>query len=107
MGRSHTTIGREVSRNTGKRGYRYNQAQNKASVRHDNKAKAIKMDNALKSKVTDCLKQDWSPDQISGWLKKQYGVSLHHETIYRFILSDKQQGGVLYKHLRHQGKKIS
>jgi IS30 family transposase len=105
IGRSHTTISREITRNTGKKGYRHQQAQNKAIARHKHKQKAIKMDDALKSIVTACLMQDWSPEQISGWLKKTRGINLHHETIYRFILSDKKHNGLLYKHLRHQGKK--
>ena len=104
-GRSHTTISREITRNTGNRGYRYQQAQNKATARHESKEKAIKMTDTLKLKITFYLKQDWSPEQISGRLKRVDGVCLHHETIYRFILSDKKQKGMLYKHLRHQGKK--
>ncbi|MFW5443594.1 MAG: IS30 family transposase, partial [Methylococcaceae bacterium] len=59
----------------------------------------------LKSKITLHLEQDWSPEQISGRLKKVDDICLHHETIYRFILSDKKQNGLLYKHLRQQGKK--
>jgi IS30 family transposase len=31
-------------------------------------------------------------------------VDLHHETIYQYILADKQSGGDLYTHLRHQNK---
>ena len=105
MDRSHTTISREIIRNTGNRGYRYQQAQNKATARHESKAKAVKMNDTLKSKITTYLEQDWSPEQISGRLKQVDGICLHHETIYRFILSDKQQNGRLYKQLRHQGKK--
>ena len=105
IGRSHTTISREIARNTGNRGYRYQQAQNKSAVRHKSKEKAIKMTDTMKSKITSYLKQDWSPEQISGRLKQLDGVSIHHETIYRFILFDKKQNGMLYKQLRHQGKK--
>ena len=104
IGRSHATIGREIARNTGKKGYRYQQAQNKAMARHKSKEKAVKMNASLKSTISACLQQDWSPEQICGRLKKG-GDSLHHETIYRFILLDKKQKGVLYQHLRHQGKK--
>ena len=32
-------------------------------------------------------------------------ISLHHETIYRYILADKKQGGQLYKCLRHQNSR--
>jgi IS30 family transposase len=31
-------------------------------------------------------------------------ASIHHESIYRYLLQDKRNGGMLYKHLRHQGK---
>lgn len=105
IGRSHATVSREIARNTGKKGYRCKQAQNKAMIRHKSKEKAMKMDDSLKSKITAGLKQDWSPEQICGRLKEKDGVNLHHETIYRFLLIDKKQKGVLYKHLRHQGKK--
>jgi transposase, IS30 family len=46
-----------------------------------------------------------SPDQISGYAKRHTLFSLSHEWIYQFILQDKKQGGILYKHLRHQHKK--
>lgn len=46
----------------------------------------------------------WSPVQISGWLKKQ-GPSVSHETIYKYIWEDKQLGGSLHNELRHRGKK--
>jgi len=31
-------------------------------------------------------------------------ISIHHETIYQYVLADKKSGGVLYTHLRHQNK---
>jgi IS30 family transposase len=31
-------------------------------------------------------------------------IKLHHESIYRYLLKNKASGGLLYKHLRHQGK---
>jgi len=37
-------------------------------------------------------------------LNKDGVISLHHETVYRYILKNKQNNGKLYKHLRHQGK---
>lgn len=105
IGRSHTTISREIARNTGNRGYRHQQAHNKAIARHKSKEKKLKMTDTLKSEIRSYLVQDWSPEQISGRLKKEGVANLHHETIYRYILSDKKENGVLYKQLRHQGKK--
>ena len=47
-----------------------------------------------------------SPEQISGSLKKQ-GIKVSHETIYKFVWDDKKNGGTLYMHLRHGGKKYN
>jgi IS30 family transposase len=54
--------------------------------------------------VNGFIRQDWSPEQIAGRLKKDHVVDLHHETIYQYILADKRRGGDLYQHLRHQKK---
>ncbi len=101
IGRSHATVSREIARNTGQKGYRYKQAQNKVMIRHKSKDKVVKMDDTLKSKITVGLKQDWSPEQICGRLKEKGVINLHHETIYRFLLIDKKRKGELYNHLRH------
>jgi len=104
LNRSTSTLSRELSRNTGKRGYRYKQANDKAIMRHKEKPKKVKLSDDIKALITTYLKQDWSPEQIAGRLKKDDVISLHHETIYNFILADKKAGGELYQHLRHQKK---
>lgn len=104
LGRSQSTISRELHRNTGERGYRHQQAKRLAHERHKNKPKAVKMTAAIKEQINLSIKQDWSPEQIAGRLKYDGVISLHHETIYQSILADKQSGGVLYQHLRHQNK---
>ncbi len=101
---SHTTVSREIKRNTGKRGYRHNQADGFARQRHQDKSKLIKLSDDRKKLINNCLKLDWSPEQVCGWLDTNKIVKLHHESIYRYLLRDKADGGVLYKHLRHQGK---
>ena len=105
LGRSQSTISREVIRNTGFKGYRHKQAFRKTNERHKNKNKSVKLTNEIKVLIQAHLALDWSPEQISGRLKKENVLSLHHETIYQYILSDKQSGGLLYKKLRHQNKK--
>ena len=104
IGRSQSTVSREISRNTGLKGYRNKQADRLARERHANKAKAIKMTEEIKYIVSVCLHNDWSPEQIAGRLCEEGIVSLHHETIYQYILTDKKSGGQLYRQLRHQGK---
>jgi IS30 family transposase len=104
MGRHPSTLGRELKRNTGLRGYRYKQAHKTAQQRHADKPKAVKMLGELKAYVTEHLEQQWSPEQISGRLKQENKPSVSHETIYRLVSEDQKAGGQLFTHLRHQAK---
>ncbi|WLE99284.1 MAG: IS30 family transposase [Candidatus Electrothrix communis] len=104
MGRSQSTVSRKIRRNSGQRGYRNKQADRFALERHADKAKAVKMTGEIKYIVSVCLQNDWSPEQIAGRLREESVVCLHHETVYQYILTDKANGGQLYRHLRHQGK---
>ena len=104
MGRSQSTISREIRRNKGQRGYKHKQANRLTNERHTNKIKAVKLTDEIQYIISTCLQNDWSPEQISGRLHDEGIISLHHETVYQFILADKANGGVLHKHLRHQGK---
>lgn len=104
LNRSHSTIIREIRRNTGKRGYRFNQADDFAQQRHQVKDKFVKLTTECKHLINNCLKLDWSPEQVCGWLNANNIIHLHHESIYRYLLKDKANGGLLYRHLRHQGK---
>ncbi len=54
--------------------------------------------------VVRYLKKQWSPDQISGWLRSKGQLSISHETIYRHIWADRKNGGTLYLHLRGSPK---
>ncbi|HID70573.1 MAG TPA: IS30 family transposase [Desulfobacterales bacterium] len=104
LGRSASTISREISRNTGLRGYRHQQADRLARQRHQNKPKSLKLTPEIRFIIDTCLHAYWSPEQIAGRLKTMKIISLHHETIYQYILTDKRQGGELYTYLRHQNK---
>jgi IS30 family transposase len=46
------------------------------------------------------LKEQWSPEQIVGCLRRHGFLRISHETIYRYIWADKRAGGELYRHLR-------
>ena len=104
LGRSQSTLSRELSRNTGQRGYQHKQANRLTEQRHKQKPKAVKLTDDIKQLITGYVKQDWSPEQIAGRLEKEGTIKLHHEIIYQYILTDKQADGTLYKHLRHQNK---
>jgi len=109
LGVHRSTITRELKRNSGGKGYRYLQAQEKASARRAAASGAPrKMKPGLVREIEEKLTQDqWSPDQISGWLKSQGRASVSHERIYRHIWKDKKNGGGLWRHLRHSAKKYN
>lgn len=46
------------------------------------------------------LREEWSPEQVSGYLARKKELSISHETIYRHIWRDKQRRGSLHLHLR-------
>jgi IS30 family transposase len=104
LGRNKATVFRELSRNTGGRGYRPKQAQELATERLRIKHKAIKMTATTIALIDAKIKEDWSPEQISGRLLNEEKISISHETIYQHILKDKKSGGNLHDHLRCQKK---
>ncbi len=102
LGRSPSTVSREISRNGGYDRYRAALADEKAWVRA-RRPKRCKLANnpGLRQAVVRKLRLNWSPEQIAGWLKRThpedefYHVS--HETIYRSLFV--QARGVLKKEL--------
>ena len=64
-------------------------------------------DECIASIEDKLINEQWSPEQISGWMKRIFGYSISHESIYQHIWRDKKRGGSLYKHLRHGGKKYN
>ena len=100
-----STICRELQRNRGLKGYRPKQAHLKATNRRQDAAKYVKLTPKIITLVNSLIRQDFSPDQVSGSLKRNHGVMISHETIYRHLLADKANGGSLYKHLRRSNRK--
>ena len=105
LGRNKSSIYRELKRNSGDRGYRPKQANNKAQQRKFEAKKAKKMTAEFIELIEEKLCLDWSPEQISGWLLHEKQQLLSHERIYQHVWEDKRKGGELFKHLRCQGKK--
>lgn len=107
VGRDKSTISREIARNTGGRGYRFKQADEKAKYRRSAASKVPKkLTEEMQGIIRERLLEDWSPEQISGRLKLE-GKAISHETIYQYVWRDKRAGGKLYKHLRHHGKRYN
>jgi len=101
-----STISRELRRNNDKvRGYNAELAQIKSTKVEMQKKKRYSLTKSIEKYIRVKLKQDWSPEQISGRMKLDTGVSVVHETIYRYIYANKKNGGKLYTYLRHKNKK--
>ncbi|MFZ2486460.1 MAG: IS30 family transposase [Candidatus Rickettsiella isopodorum] len=113
IGVHKSTISREFKRNTclrrrvqwGSWEYKTHYAQTYAEERHKNKPKRIKLTKVVEKFIEEKVQFEWSPEQISGYAKRHNLFAISHECIYQYILKDKQKGGNLYKHLRHQNKR--
>lgn len=108
--RPERTIRREIVRNRGQRGYRHRQAHASATRRRSAASGSKKkMTPELVFLVESKLReQQWSPEQISGWLSLQEGLeTVSAERIYQHVWADKKAGGTLWTHLRHAGKKYN
>ena len=90
LSRSPSTISREINRNGGYHQYRANRAD-KAAWERAKRPKPCKLAcNPLLSKVVaKQLKKGWSPEQVSGWLKRVHSTTenlyVSHETIYKTL----------------------
>jgi len=107
--RACSTVSREVARHGGRPQYRASEADSQAwesALRP--KACRLALHEKLRTLVASKLMQDWSPQQISGWLKQHYpddeSLRVSHETIYRslFIQARGALKQELVKHLRSQ-----
>jgi IS30 family transposase len=81
-------ITRELSRNTGKRGYRHKQANRLADERHQKKNKAIKLTDSVKNYISEKLKEYWSPEQIMGRYLCSQVNCVYFCMFHSFFLSD-------------------
>lgn len=102
LGRSPSTISREINRNGGDDNYRAAQADQAAWDRACRpKLCKLACNRPLSRTVATKLRLKWSPEQIAGWLKSKYPGDecnqVSHETIYRSLFV--QARGVLKKEL--------
>lgn len=92
LGRAPSSVQREVSRNSGKSGYRAysagRRAAEAASSRKRGKRFLIQREQ-LRKVVEELLELRWSPEQIAHWLKTRYpsdgDMQISHETIYQYV----------------------
>ena len=105
LGRSHTTISRELRRNSSKSGYRAQTANRRAQTRRKipRHYRCLNQPQLI-AYVDEKLHNDWSPEQIAGRIRLDYPedatMRISTETIYRWIYAAAQVGDTSYRHLR-------
>ena len=83
-----STISRELKRNTGLRGYRPKQAHRLACARQSQILRT-RISDAMWIGIEKMIREDWSPEQISGHLKDIGEPSVRAEWIYQHILHER------------------
>ena len=102
LDRAASTVCREIARHGGNPAYRAHEADDRAWQSASRPKRCLlAMNRRLRDVVASKLILDWSPEQISGWLKNRYPdnprMRISHETIYRSLFI--QARGVLKKEL--------
>lgn len=107
IGKDRSSIYREINRNKDKRNgvYKSLLAEKKCRERHKVKPKIKRFNSKIKTKVVELISDDYSPEQVVGFCKKEGIECVSHETIYQYIWEDKKQKGSLHTHLRRQGRR--
>ena len=102
LGRHRSTISRELGRNGTPRdgAYRPQLADWYARGRRSRARRNRRFTAAELQRVRTLLEEQWSPEQVAGWLRRHGLLRISHETIYRYIWADKAARGMLYTHLR-------
>ena len=104
VGTSEATISRELKNNSTPSGkYIRTKAHDMAMQRRNRTVKNSKLSDELVWRIKKYIINDqWSPRQISGYLRKNEGIKVSHQSIYNIIHNDTT--GELAKHTRHKMK---
>lgn len=104
LGRDKSTISREVKRNTGQRGYRYQQAHRMATERAKRPGRR-RFTEEVQADVVAGLQEGWTPEAICSRAKLEGRAHVCKETVYKFIYEDSKSGGELWKSLPRSRRK--
>lgn len=102
LGRSVSTISRERRRNADSYdgSYNYDKADSYARGRRRRSRQGTQYEPQQVKRVHGLVARRWSPEQISGRLRKKGVLRIATSTIYRWIRRDKTRGGQLWEHTR-------
>ena len=104
LGRSKSTISRELRRNRTEAGYQPAVADRQAMQRRHGKGRP-RISQKDWQRVKRLLRRKLSPEQIHNRLVLEGAASVSHTRIYKYIADDRRTGGKLYRKLRHEGRR--
>ena len=105
LNRHRSTIYREMNR-PGVQLEKYNadayhlQSRTNMVRNHDDRSPAQETVKLIEQQI---IQNQWSPEQISQWLKLHHKEEVSHTWIYQYVTKDKAEGGELSNHLRRNG----
>jgi IS30 family transposase len=101
LGRHRSSIYREIRRNQcNDKGYRPFKADSRTRGRRSRSRRNKQFEARDFALIESYLRLDWSPEQVSCYLKRVKILNISHETIYLHVWADKEAGGDLYARFR-------
>ena len=98
-----STVYREIKRNGGKYHYHHRLAQDKCDERKHRMRGIRTFTLDMRKRIFSLLVQEqWSPEQIKGYMERNGERCACVETIYSYIRFDRLNGGTLWQHCRHR-----
>src|SRR3990167_1595581 len=93
--RSPSSVSRELKKNfPGHQVYTPRLAHERALIKRKSRGRHDRLKNeAIREYVAEHLKEGWSPEQISGRIKKAINQKISHEAIYQYIYAQFYRGG--------------
>ena len=104
LGRNQGSISREIVRNTGLKGYRPKQADEKAQVQA-RRAGPRRFTDEVRVDAEARIKEGWTPAIIGGRARLEGRPWVCAETIYKHVYADAKAGGTLWKNLPRAKRK--
>ena len=99
----YSTVYRELKRNKGRHHYHYGIAQSQCDERKRRMRKHRRFSIEMRKEIIALMvNEQWSPEQIRGWMLRKGKACVSVETIYSYIRFDRRCGGELYKSCRHR-----